>query len=160
VKASRVGLHIARTFVAVTSAGAMGRSVREADAVAAYIWAAVYAGSSLLASACFVGLLRTLSLFFSHIHQLRCKKGDPSADKRNERKFMSQMQTTPITNGEAQLARRVPRGMTGKSRKVGRVAALAEAVSLGPFGVLHPTKRDRIHQLVQVSLVYSGVRFL
>ncbi len=73
---------------------------------------------------------------------------------------MSQMQTTPITNGEAQLARRVPRGMTGKSRKVRRVAALAEAVSLDPFGVLHPTKRDRIHQLVQVSLVYSGVRFL
>jgi hypothetical protein len=26
------------TFVAVTSAGAMGRSVREADAVSAYIW--------------------------------------------------------------------------------------------------------------------------
>ena len=110
MKASRVGLHVAMTFVAVTSAGAMDRSVREADAVSAYIWAAVYAGSSLLASACFVGLLRTLSLFFSHIHQLRCKKGDHSADKRNERKFMSQMQTTPITNGEAQLARRVPRG--------------------------------------------------
>ena len=73
---------------------------------------------------------------------------------------MSQMQMPPITNGEAQLARRVPRGMTGKSRKVRRVAALAEAVSLDPFGVLHPTKRDRIHQLVQVSLVYSGVRFL
>ena len=52
------------TFVAVTSAGAMDRSVREADAVSAYIWAAVYAGSSLLASACFVGLLRTFSLFF------------------------------------------------------------------------------------------------
>ena len=39
--ASRVGLHVAMTFVAVTSAGAMGRSVREADAVSAYIWAAV-----------------------------------------------------------------------------------------------------------------------
>src|SRR5215213_3171792 len=100
------------------------------------------------------------SLFFSHIHQLRCKKGDHGADKRNERKFMSQMQTNPITNGEAQLARRVPPGMTGKSRKIRRVAALAEAVSLGPFGVLPPTKRDRIHQLVPVSLVYSGVRFL
>ena len=62
--ASRVGLLVSMTFVAVTSAGAMGRSVREADAVSAYIWAAVYAGSSLLASACFVGLLRTLSLFF------------------------------------------------------------------------------------------------
>ena len=107
-----------------------------------------------------MGLLGTLSLFFSHIHQLRCKKGDPSADKRNEGKFMSQMQTTPVTNGEAQLARRVPRGMTGKFRKVRSVAALAEAVSLGPFGVLHPTKRDRVDQLVQVSLVYSGVRFL
>lgn len=64
MKASRVGLHVAMTFVAVTSAGAMDRSVREADAVSAYIWAAVYAGSSLLASACFVGLLRTFSLFF------------------------------------------------------------------------------------------------
>ena len=61
--ASRVGLHVAMTFVAVTSAGAMGRSVREADAVSAYLWAAVYAGSSLLASECFVGLLGTLSFF-------------------------------------------------------------------------------------------------
>src|SRR5215217_7492399 len=104
------------TFVAVTSAGAMGRSVREADAVSAYIWAAVYAGSSLLASECFVGLLGTLFLFFSHIHQLQCKKGDPSADKRNERRLMSQMQTIPVTNGEAQLARRVPRMISGKSR--------------------------------------------
>jgi hypothetical protein len=66
VDASRVGLHVAMTFVAVTSAGAMGRSVREADAVSAYLWAAVYAGSSLLASECFVGLLRTLFLFFAY----------------------------------------------------------------------------------------------
>ena len=29
---------------------------------------------------------------------------------------MSQMQTTPVTNGEAQLARRVPRMIFGKSR--------------------------------------------
>src|SRR5215208_3770854 len=102
----------------------------------------------------------TLHRFKRYDEWCRCKKGDPSADKRNERRLMSQMQMTPITNGEGQLARRVPRGMTGKSRKVRRVAALAEAVSLDPFGVLHPTKRDRIQQLVQVSLVYSGVRFL
>ena len=57
VDASRVGLLVAMTFVAVISAGAMVRSVREADAVSAWIWAAVYAGSSFVASECFVGLL-------------------------------------------------------------------------------------------------------
>ena len=58
--ASRVGLLVPMTFVAVISARAMGRSVREADAVSAYLWAAVYAGSSLPASECFVGLVETL----------------------------------------------------------------------------------------------------
>ncbi len=48
--ASRVGLLVAMTFVAVISTGAMVRSVRDADAVSAWIWAAVYAGSSLVAS--------------------------------------------------------------------------------------------------------------
>ena len=57
VDASRVGLLVAMAFVAVISAGAMVRSVREADAVSAWIWAAVYAGSSFVSSECFVGLL-------------------------------------------------------------------------------------------------------
>ena len=48
--ASRVGLLVAMTFVAVISMGDMVRSVRDADAVSAWIWAAMYAGSSLVAS--------------------------------------------------------------------------------------------------------------
>ncbi len=55
--ASRVGLLVAMTCLVAISGGAMVRSVHEASAVEAWIWAAVYAVSSLLASESFVGLL-------------------------------------------------------------------------------------------------------
>ena len=55
--ASRVGLLLAMTIWAAISALAMTKSVHEADTVSAWVWAAVYAGSSLLAAWCFERLL-------------------------------------------------------------------------------------------------------
>jgi hypothetical protein len=49
--ASRLGLLVAMTFWAAISALGMTKSVHEADAEAAWVWVALYAGSSLLAGA-------------------------------------------------------------------------------------------------------------
>ena len=55
--ASRVGLLLAMTIWAAISALAISKSVRESEAISAWVWTAVYAVSSLLAASCFEGLL-------------------------------------------------------------------------------------------------------
>jgi hypothetical protein len=54
---SRVGLLVAMTCWAAISALGMTKSVHEADAEGAWVWVALYAGSSLLAAWCFERLL-------------------------------------------------------------------------------------------------------
>jgi hypothetical protein len=55
--ASRLGLLLAMTIWAAITALGMTKSVHEADAQSAWVWAAVYVGSSLLAAWCFERLL-------------------------------------------------------------------------------------------------------
>ena len=55
--ASRLGLLLAKPLWAAISALGMTKSVHEADVASAWVWTALYAGSSLLAAWSFERLL-------------------------------------------------------------------------------------------------------